>query len=120
MAAAGPREVLIELTEGEYVAERGKRTITWLIRINDDWAHVSEWPGVEVERCQAKSGMVWENLTRLMVPPGTLLTRIESRPAPYQKHDALDYLKRAPTQPARRVFRQEYRVGSRGSLLREG
>jgi hypothetical protein len=120
MATARPREVQIELTEGEYVAERGKRALTWLIRINDGWAHVSEWPGAEIERCQARSGTVWESLTRLTVPLGTRLTRVESRPAAYAARDALDYLKRAPTQVARRVFRQEYRVGSRGALLREG
>jgi hypothetical protein len=119
MSTARAREVQVELTEGEYVAERGKRTVTWLVRINDDWAHVSEWPGAEVERCQAKSGMVWENLTRLLVAPGTRLTRVESRPAEPARRDALDYLKRAPTQPPRRVLRQEFRVGARGDLLRE-
>jgi hypothetical protein len=119
MATARAREVQVELTEGEYVAERGKRTLTWLVRINDGWAHVSEWPGAEIERRDARSGTVWENLTRLTVPTGTRLTRVESRPAPYQARDALDYLKRAPTQPPRRVFRQEFRVGSRGDLLRD-
>ncbi len=111
------RDVTIELTEGEYVAERGKRKLTWLIRLNDAWVHVREWPGVEVEQCQATSGVVWENLTRLIVPPGTRLTRIESRPAPYTKRDALEYLKRSPD-PGRRVFRLEFRVGTRGELLR--
>ena len=101
METARPREVQIELTEGEYIAERGKRTLTWLIRINDGWAHVSEWPGAEVERCSAKSGTVWESLTRLSVLPGTRLTRVESRPAAYPPRDALDYLKRAPKQAPR-------------------
>jgi hypothetical protein len=119
MPAANPREVTIELTEGEYIAPRGKRELTWLIRLNDTWIHVSEWPGAEVERCQAKSGVVWQNLTRLLVPAGARLRRIESRPAPYAARDALDYLKSSP-QVARRVSRQEFRVGSRGDLLREG
>ena len=101
MATARVREVQIELTEGEYVAARGKRELTWLIRLNDAWVHVSEWPGAEIERIQARSGTVWENLTRLTVAPGTRLTRVESRPAPYTSRDALDYLKRAPTQAAR-------------------
>lgn len=114
----GLRDVTVELTEGEYVAPRGKHQVTWLIRLNDDWVHVSEWPGAEVERCQAKSGMVWENLTRLVVPPGTELERIDSRPMPYAKRDALDYLKRAPTGAERRVIRQAFRVGRRGDLLR--
>jgi hypothetical protein len=120
MSAAAPRDVTIELTEGEYVAERGKRELTWLIRLNDAWVHISKWPSAEVERCQATSGVVWENRTRLSVPAGTRLERVESRPAPYAKRDALDYLKRAPQAAARRVLRQEFRVGSRGSLLREG
>jgi hypothetical protein len=113
------REVTIELTEGEYVAPRGKRQLTWLIRANDAWIHVSEWPSAEVERRQAKSGTVWENLTRLVVTPGAELTRVESRPAPYVPRDALDYLKRAPTGAERRVLRQEFRVGARGDLLRK-
>ena len=119
MPAASPRDVTIELTEGEYVAPRGKREVTWLIRLNDDWIHVSKWAGAEVERCQATSGVVWENRTRLLVPAGTQLERIESRPAPYVRRDALDYLRRSPD-AARRVLRQEFRVGSRGDLLRPG
>ena len=119
MASARPREVNIELTEGEYVAARGKSQVTWLIRLNDAWVHITEWPGAEVERCQTRSGMVWQNLTRLTVPAGARLTRVESRPAPYAKRDALEYMKRAPD-VARRVLRQEFRVGARGDLLREG
>ncbi len=114
---APPRDVTIELTEGEYIAPRGTRKVTWLIRYNDVWVHVSEWAGVQVERCEAKSGVVWENLTRLQVPVGTPLTRVESRPAAYVARDALDYLRRPPD-AARRVFRQEFRVGRRGELLR--
>lgn len=114
---SAPREVTIELTEGEYVAARGKSTVTWLIKQNDAWVHISEWPGAEVERCQTKSGMVWQNLTRLVVPAGAQLTRVESRPAPYARKDALDYLK-SGAQTARRVLRQEFRVGARGDLMR--
>jgi hypothetical protein len=126
MASAPPREakpsgtrpnVSIELTEGEYIAARGKTTVTWLIKLNDAWVHISEWPGAEQERCRTKSGMVWQNLTRLSVPPGAQLTRVESRPAPYAKRDALDYLKSAPD-VKRRTIRQEFRVSNRGDLLR--
>lgn len=113
-----PREITVELREGEYVAPRGKHTVTWLIHLNDAWVHISEWPGAEVERCQAKSGMVWENVTRLVVPPGTELERVDSRPAPYARRDALDYLKRAPSGAERRVIRQEFRVDGRGDLRR--
>lgn len=119
MAGAQPREVTIELTEGEYIAPRGTRELTWLIRLNDAWVHISKWPRAEIERCEARSGTVWENRTRLSVLVGALLTRVESRPAPYTKRDALDYLKRSPA-AARRVFRQEFQVGSRGSLIRKG
>jgi hypothetical protein len=111
--------VTIELTEGEYVVPRGKRELTWLIRSGDAWVHVSKWPGAEIERCQIRSGMVWENRTRLLVAPGTRLIRVESRPAPYPRRDALSYLQR-PTAPQRRVVRQEFRVGARGDLLRQG
>lgn len=119
MTGTRPREVTIELTEGEYIAPRGTREVTWLIRLNDAWVHISKWPQVEIERCQARSGTVWENRTRLSVAAGALLTRVESRPAPYVKRDALDYLKRSPD-AARRVLRQEFQVGSRGSLIRRG
>lgn len=112
-----PRDVSIEVREGEYIAERGTSKITWLIRFNDAWVHVSEWTGVEVARCEAKSGVVWETLTRLTVRSGTRLIRVESRPAPYARRDALDYLKRSPN-AARRVIRQEFRAGIRGDLLR--
>lgn len=117
--SAAPRSLSIELTEGEYIAARGTRKVTWLIKLNDAWVHISEWPGVEVERCEAKSGVVWENRTRLLVLAGQRLERVESRPAPYAARDALDYLKRPPD-VARRVFRQEFRVGLRGDLLRAG
>ena len=117
MTTARPREVTIELTEGEYVTARGKSKVTWLVKLNDAWVHVSEWPGVEVERCQTKPGMVWQNLTRLAVTPGAQLTRVESRPAPYAKRDALGYMKAAPQVPTRTI-RQEFRVGQRGDLLR--
>jgi hypothetical protein len=113
-----PGDVTVEVTEGEYVAPRGRHEVTWLVRLNDAWVHVSKWPGAEVERCQTKSGMVWENLTRLLVQPGTQLQRIDSRPAPYVERDALDYLKRAPSGPSRRVIRQAYSVGKRGDLRR--
>lgn len=116
MSSAAPA-VSVELREGEYIAPRGTCKITWLVRLNDAWVHVSEWPAVEVVRCETKSGVVWENLTRLSLLPGARLLRVESRPAPYAARDALDYLKRSP-QVARRVFRQEFRVDRRGNLRR--
>jgi hypothetical protein len=115
----GPaREVMIELTEGEYVAARGRSTVTWLVRLNDAWVHISEWPAAEVERRETPSGTVWENLTRLRVPPGARLARIENRPAPYTHQDALAHLTRG-ARPQRKVTRLEFRVGNRGDLLRE-
>jgi hypothetical protein len=99
------------------VAARGTSELNWLVRYNDGWVHVSEWPGAEIERQQTRSGVIWENLTRLRVLSGTRLTRVESRPAPYPKRDALDYLGKS-VQAGRRVSRQEFRVGARGELLR--
>jgi hypothetical protein len=116
-APGGERKVSIELTEGEYVVERGKRELTWLIRIADAWVHISKWPGAEIQRCELRSGMVWENRTHLLVAPGTRLIRVESRPAPYVKRDALSYLER-PAAAKRRVSRQQFRVGARGNLLK--
>jgi hypothetical protein len=113
------RELTVELKEGEYIAPRGTQEVTWLIRLNDAWVHVSQWPAAEVERCEARSGTVWENRTQLVVKAGAELRRIESRPAPVVHRDVLDYLKRAPTGPARRVIRQEFRVNGRGDLVRK-
>jgi hypothetical protein len=113
------RDLTVELTEGEYIAPRGTQEVTWLIRLNDAWVHVSQWPAAEVQRCEAKSGTVWQNLTRLTVKAGAELRRIESRPAAPVRRDALDYLRRAPSGPARRVIRQEFRVNGRGELLRK-
>lgn len=114
----GERQVTIELTEGEYVVERGKRELTWLIRLADAWVHISKWPGAEIRRCEVKAAMVWENRTRLSVPPGARLVRVESRPGPYSKRDALSYLER-PSAAKRRVSRQEFRVSVRGNLLKD-
>ncbi len=118
MSSGPARQVMIELTEGEYVAARGRSTVTWLVRLNDAWVHVSEWPGAEVQRQEAPSGTVWENLTRLQVTPGARLARVENRPAPYAQQDALAHLTRG-ARPQRKVTRQEFRVGNRGDLLRE-
>jgi hypothetical protein len=117
VTTAPNRAVTVELTEGEYIAPRGKRELTWLIRLNDAWVHISKWPAAEVERRDVKSGTVWENRTRLLVSPGARLTRVESRPAPYAQRDVLDYLSRGGG-PARQVLRQEYRVDARGDLVR--
>ncbi len=118
MATAPQRQVTVELTEGEYIAERGKRELTWLIRLNDGWVHISKWPGAEVERRQVRAGTVWENRTLLSVMPGARLTRVESRPAPYAQRDALDYLSRGGG-PTRQQLRHEFCVGPRGELLRQ-
>lgn len=114
---APARDVTIELTEGEYIAQRGTREVTWLIRLNDAWVHVSKWPEAQIERRQAQPGVVWENRTQLVVKAGARLTRVESRPAPRVKRDALDYLAR-PLGAPRRVLRQEFRVSGRGELER--
>jgi hypothetical protein len=108
----------LELTEGEYIAPRGKREVTWLVRLNDGWIHISAWPGVAIERCQAKSGTVWENRTLLRASPGTRLIRVVAQPAAYERRDALDYLSRGSGN-AKRVVRQEFVVGRRGELLRK-
>lgn len=112
-----PRDVTIELTEGEYIAQRGTREVTWFIRQNDAWVHLSKWPAAHIERRQAAPGVVWESRTQLVVKAGARLMRVESRPAPPVKRDALEYLAR-PIAAARRVLRHEFRVSGRGQLER--
>jgi hypothetical protein len=62
---------------------------------------------------------VWECRLELEVPPGTLLMRVESAPAPFERTDPFGYLETETRRARRRVVRTFFKVGRRGELLRE-
>lgn len=106
----------IELFEGEHVVERGSEEITWFVRCNDGWLHASQWPGASVERLEARAGTVWESRITLSVPRATRLMRVESRPAPYERANVFEHLRRAPGAPPRKTARRYFRVERGGRL----
>jgi hypothetical protein len=71
---------LVEVIDEERIVERGTGQVNWFVRLNDDWVHVSAWPGALSERLDAGAGTVWQSRTELRVPRGTYLMRVESRP----------------------------------------
>lgn len=108
----------VELTSSESVTERGTARVTWRVQQGDAWSGAAEMPGATLERLDAGPGTVWETRILLELPRGTLVERIESRPAPYQHRGVLDYLSREARLPPRRVRHTLFRVGRRGELVR--
>ena len=107
----------IELFESERVGERGNDKSVWLVRKNDAWVSVVEWPGARVEPLEPGAGTVWERRVQLRLPRGTPLQRVESRPAVPDRRDPLLHLTQSPRRAPRRVRKREFRVGPRGRLL---
>jgi hypothetical protein len=107
----------VELVEGEHVAGRGTGEVTWFVRQNDGWVHVSQWPGAQIERLDAAAGTVWQSRVTLSVSRGTSLMRVESRPAPDERASAFEHLKRGPVAAPRRTERRYYDVGRGGRLV---
>lgn len=112
-----PPTAQVVLTTSETVAERGITRVTWRIKEGDGWVGAAEHPGAALERVDAGPGTVWETRITIELPVGTLLTRIESRPAPYPERGVLEYLSREVRLPPRRVKKALYRVGRRGELV---
>jgi hypothetical protein len=110
-----PREV-VEVIDEERVVQRGTGQVNWFVRLNDGWVHVSAWPGALSERLDAGAGTVWQSRTRLEVPRGTYLMRVESRPEVYAREDPLDYLTRGAPSKSRKTRRNFYTVGRGGEL----
>ena len=119
MAAKRETTEPVELFESETILERGHRTLLWLVRRNDEWTSATEWPGAVVESLAPGPGTVWERRIEIRLPRGTVLQRVESRPAPVRRRDPLDYLAREARRAARRVKRSRFRVGRDGDLVPE-
>ena len=92
--------------------------MNWFVRLNDGWVHVSAWSGALSERLDAGAGTVWQSRTVLDLPRGTYLMRVESRPSPYARESALDYLTRGAPSKSRKTRRNYYTVGRAGELCR--
>jgi hypothetical protein len=117
-AAPSPPPEVVEVIEEERIVERGTAQVTWFVRLNEGWIHVSAWPGARSERLDAGAGTVWQSRTELDVPRGTRLMRVESRPNAYARGSPLDYLTRGAPSKSRRVRRTYYATGRAGELRR--
>jgi hypothetical protein len=111
---------LVELFESETIVERGSRTVLWRVCRNDAWLSVTEWPDARIDTLEPPAGTVWQRRILLRVPRGTILIRLESRPAPTQRLNPLEYLRRERFRTGRRTKRVAYRVGSGGQLTLVG
>lgn len=111
-----PSDESVEVIDEERIVPHGTLEITWFIRKNDGWVHVSEWPGASVERLSAGAGTVWQNRTTLPAARGARLMRVESQPGEAPVQSPLEYLTRGAIKPKRRVRRSYFEVGSGGSL----
>lgn len=117
MSASPPlRHVAVEVIDEERIVERGTAQVNWFVRLNDGWVHVSTWPGASSERLDAGAGTVWQSRTTLQLPRGTYLMRVESRPSPYARERALDYLTQGAPSKSRKTRRNYYTVGRTGEL----
>ena len=109
----------IELTDGEFVVNRGTRVISWWVKKADGWLNARGWPDAEIEQLESGPGTVWECRIRLALARGTLLMRVESRPTRAARKDPLEYLARETRRARREVKRTYFRVGRCGELLAE-
>jgi hypothetical protein len=112
-----PPEESVDVVDEERIVPHGTLEVTWFIRKNDAWLHVSQWPGAVVERLSAGAGTVWQNRTQLCAPRGARFMRVASRPGEPPTQNALEYLTRGALKPPRRVRRSYYQLGSGGALL---
>ena len=111
------RDEEVELIEAERVVAHGAALTTWLVRHGQAWTRATEWPGAVVERRDAGPGTVWERAVTLVVPRGTELLRVETRPRHEVPRDPLSYLERAIRSLPRSTHRTRYRVEVGGRVL---
>lgn len=116
MTEAAPR-VKVQLFESESIVGRGRRKVTYLVRVNDAWVPASTHESATVERLNAAPGTVWEHRVDLCLPVGARLCRIESTPLVEPPRDALDYLTDERRSPRRASRRRELVVDRRGDLV---
>jgi hypothetical protein len=115
-AASGPVERVV-VQDAEHIVTRGVASTTWYVRVNDAWVVAAKSEGANTESLDATPGTVWRRHVEMMLPRGTRLLRVESAPRPVQK-SPLEYLE-GSSAVGRKQRRVEYRVGPRGTLVRE-
>jgi hypothetical protein len=76
----------------------------------------TQWPQAEVDDRDAGPGIVWERRVSLLLPVGTVLLRLETRPSRAPARSPLDYLTRELKTAERQTLRTRWIVGPRGSL----
>ncbi|MCC6904131.1 MAG: hypothetical protein IT377_34505 [Polyangiaceae bacterium] len=111
------RRVVVQLFESETIVGRGRRKVTYLVRVNDAWVAASVHPGAVIERLSAAPGTVWEHRLELLLPVGSRLCRVESTPLAEPARDALAYLTDERRSPRRATRRRELVVDRRGDLV---
>ena len=116
---AGPALVTVAVTEREVVVARGHQRTSWLIREGNGWRPASDAPSASVTLLEPAPGTVWERTIDLALAPGTLLMRVDSRPAPPRRRDPLEHLRREERLAPRMVRRQVFAVDRRGALVPE-
>ena len=109
---------MIELTDEERVVNRGTHTINWYIRVHDAWVAAAKVEGASTEMEKRPGpGVVWRRLTRLELPLGTRVLRVEQRPSELVR-TALQHLVNSRSS-TRHTSRRVYSFGLRGELVPE-
>jgi hypothetical protein len=109
---------MIELTDEERIVDRGTSDIHWFVRVNDGWLPAAKVDGAvsEMEN-NAGPGVVWRRHTRLDLPRGTRILKIQRSPGTSNR-SALEHLVKSRSSPQKTV-RWVYSLGSRGELVLE-
>jgi hypothetical protein len=106
----------LELIDEERVVARGTQRSTWFVRRGDAWTRAADFPGATVERRDTGPGTVWEHAVIVVLPAGTELMRVDSRPLSVAAKDPLAYLRSGAKPSPRATRRRYYKVDERGRL----
>jgi hypothetical protein len=105
----------VELVEHERIVPYGAARTAWLVKKGDGWVRATLWTGATTEQRSAGPGTVWERAVTLVLPRGTELMRVETRPRPEPPKDPLSYLDRRTARPMA-TRKTAYRVISGGRV----
>jgi hypothetical protein len=109
-----PRELVV-LVDEEFVGERGSVKVTWLVAHNDGFVPAVKSPGARSERLDAGPGVVWRSRTEVELARGSLVVRVETRPA-VVRGSTLEHLTGSARSKRAKVVRSRFVVGPRGML----
>lgn len=107
--------VRVQLVLGEYVAPRGHKKVSWLVRRADAWVPAGTVPGAVTESLAAGPGTIWESSVTLDLDAGAEVVRVISAPRAEQR-SVLDYLAAAPPRAESTTRRTTFRVKADGQL----